>query len=330
MNLSEFGIVCPACKSEIEIQDGCATCPSCQIDYPLIHGIVDLRYPPVDDGGATKTMAEEFHQSSFDELLCIMLWEHELSPQMYADTLAYYHDQFARTERMLTMFENQITKHFKSPQPERVLDLGCGSGAGVRVLSNRFNQVIGLDVSLAQLLLAQKMLENTPIINYQLICGYANRLPFKDQSVDSIQAINVLEHVMTIEPVLSEISRILISGGIFIADSRNRFDIFFPEPHTGIRFLGFLPQKFIPKFVQWRKKTHYEQTRLLSYGKLHKAMRNHFRGVYRIDFPDVKAYRQPKWVDQLVTLIKKFTFLSKLTLRIFPTHIVVGKKSDEV
>ncbi|MDW7755825.1 MAG: methyltransferase domain-containing protein [Brevefilum sp.] len=326
MNFSNYGIVCPACKNQIILHGDFVICQSCRLQYPLVHGIIDLRYPQVNDDLETATMAAQFDQSSFEELLSIMLSEHLLNAQMLKDTLAYYEDQIDRTRRMMDMFANTIAINFNYPNPIRVLDLGCGSGAGVIALSERFSQVIGLDSSLAQLLLAKKALDNTPISNYLLICGFANCLPFKDQSLDSIQALNVLEHVMTIEPVISEISRTLLHDGTFIADSRNRFDVFFPEPHTGIRFLGFLPQKIIPKFVLWRKKMQYEQTRLLSYGTIDKAMRKFFQGEYIITFPDVQAYRQPAWINHIVAFIKKIPFIKKFAIWIFPTHIVIGKK----
>jgi ubiquinone/menaquinone biosynthesis C-methylase UbiE len=329
MNLSTYGIVCPACKNKINLHDDYVICQSCHIKFPLIHGVIDLRYPQMSDDLATKIMAAQFGQSSFEELLSIMLSDHLLSDQMYKDTLAYYDEQNNRTRRMMDMFANSIAKKFDCPKPNKVLDLGCGSGAGVIVLAERFNHVIGLDSSLAQLLLAKKALNGTSASNYVLICGFANNLPFKDQSIDNIQAINVLEHVVTVGPVISEISRTLVNGGSFIADSRNRFDVFFPEPHTGIRFLGYLPRKFIPIFVHWYKKTHYEQTKLLSYGAINKAMRNFFHGEFIITFPDVEAYCQPACINRIIASIEKISFLSKLALWIFPTHIIIGRKSEK-
>jgi len=329
MNLLNYDIVCPACKRDLHLEENNVVCQSCSIKYPFIHGIIDLRYPQTDDDSATGAMVAHFDQSSFKELLSIMLSGHLLSAQMLKDTLAYYEDQIERTRRMMDMFANSIAKYFDCSNPNCVLDLGCGSGAGVMVLAERFNHVIGLDYSLAQLLLAKKMLNETPASNYVLICGFANCLPFKDQSIDIIQSINVLEHVITIGPLIAEISRTLVNNGCFVADSRNRFDVFFPEPHTGIRFLGYLPCKFIPKYVHWRKKTHYENTRLLSYDGIRKAMANFFRGEYIITYPDVEAYRQPAWVNRVIRLLEKTPVISKLTLRIFPTHIVIGKRIEE-
>lgn len=328
MNLSHHGVVCPACKRELIFQGDFVICQSCSNKYPLVHGIVDLRYPKVEDDSATQYMVSCYTNASFDDLLSIMLSQHQLSSLMYEDTLKYYHNQIIRTQRMTDMFIDVLNKMNICLDNERVLDLGCGSGAGIIALSKRFKQVIGLDSSLAQLLLAKKVIEKTRTDGFVLICGLANCLPFQEKSIQFIQAINVLEHVLEIDPVISEISRTLTTWGTFVADSRNRFDIFFPEPHTGIRFLGFLPRKLIPKYVHWLKKMNYEHTMLLSYRELKTAMNQFFAGENLITFPDVVAYQQPAWINKIIRIIEKIPVLSKMAMWCFPTHIVIGRKTE--
>ncbi|MDY6994527.1 MAG: class I SAM-dependent methyltransferase [Pseudomonadota bacterium] len=328
MKLTNYGIVCPACKHEITIKNDLIFCQFCQMKFPVLHGIIDLRFPQMEDGTAVNTMKTYYDQSSFDELLSIMLSDYHLSQKMLNDTLAYYSNQVDRTEQMTDMFIKSIERAFGSPKPDRALDLGCGSGAGILALSQFFNQVIGLDASMKQLLLAKKNLEKFHIKDYILICGFANCLPFKNQSFTYIQAMNVFEHVMVIAPVIQEISRTLTIGGEFSADSRNRFDIFFPEPHTGIRLLGFLPRKVTPKIVKWYNRSSYEQTRLLSFQELKKALNYSFQGNFNIEFPNVLAYNQPHWINRIISVVEKIPLISKIAIQVFPTHIVIGKKLE--
>lgn len=52
--------------------------------------------------------------------------------------------------------------------------------------------------------------------------GFGENLPYEDQSFDVVFCCDVLEHVTDLEKVISEISRVLKPGGIFIYDTINR------------------------------------------------------------------------------------------------------------
>lgn len=324
--LQKYEIVCPHCMGELEHIKDHVLCTKCDQNFPIIEGIIDLRFPQMRSDKTTINMLEIYNNASFEDLLTLILSEVKLPPEIIEDSLSYYRNQEERAEKMTAMFLNQTSNSFGLSTKFRAVDLGCGSGAGILSLVKSFEQVIGVDTSMPQLLLGKKSLEQTENQNFILICASADAIPLRSSTVNYIQSTNVLEHLIELPPVVEEISRVLCDQGVFAADSRNKYDVFFPEPHTGLRFLGFLPWKFIPQYVQWRCKSQYEKTRLLSYHDLNRYMRKHFTGEFRITFPDVQAYGQAGWIDRLIGLIRKIPLLRSLLLRIFTTHILIGKK----
>jgi hypothetical protein len=121
----------------------------------------------------------------------------------------------------------------------------------------------------------------------------------------------------------------LKNGGGFAADSRNRFDIFMPEPHSGIRFLGFLPRKLIPDFVRRTTGNHYLSTRLLSYRELASVARKTFTH-FKIVLPILEAYGQSERYDKVLKTLEKFDLLKILVLRCISTHILVAHKRKTI
>lgn len=329
MNFNNFGIVCPICKGEIKTFDDAFSCRTCHQLFPNIQGIPDLRYPPVGLNKTDKLALEQYEEASLEDLITILIGKVKLTEKILEDTYTYYQNQGDRTRNMTGMFLEKLKTTYGEPNYFRALDLGCGSGAGVIALSNLFKHVIGIDSSLTQLLIAKKYLSDFSIEKYALICANAEYLPVKNHNFDYIQAINVFEHIVNLKPVIREISRCLNDNGFLSADSRNRYDIFFPEPHTGVRFLGFLPRKFIPKYVRYRCKSDYEKTRLLSYKEIKASMTYHFMGEFKIGFPTVKSYGKPAWLDRWVTLIEKIPIIRNIAIHVITTHIIIGKKQPK-
>lgn len=327
-NLNHSELYCPVCKAKLRSCNDQLECKNCDLVYPVILGIVDLRYPRVALNRKELEMVSIFDRASFDDLLEILLQDVELPASILSNTYTYYQNHLERTEKMTLMFLQRSREEFSSPQKARALDLGCGAGAGLIALSKWFETVDGVDSSLAQLLLAKKYLEHHGMMNVCLVCANACALPYSAGTLSYIQAINVLEHVINLDKTLMEVSRCLILNGIFAADSRNRYDIFMPEPHTGLRFLGFLPRPWIPKFVRWICNSQYEQTCLLSFGELRRSLEMSFQGSYNIVFPLVQAYDLSSWMDDLLSLIERIPLIKKILIRIFPVHLVLSVKGN--
>ncbi|MBI3506479.1 MAG: class I SAM-dependent methyltransferase [Proteobacteria bacterium] len=93
----------------------------------------------------------------------------------------------------------------------RVLDLGSGTGANLRLLQARgISRLVGVDASLTAARYC-KAKEFAPVL-----IGNAEKLPFADGSFDLILAMDVLEHVEDDARGASEIFRLLRPGGVAI------------------------------------------------------------------------------------------------------------------
>lgn len=107
-------------------------------------------------------------------------------------------------------------KHLMPWLPNRhdltVVDLGCGTGFFTDLLADRFEQVIGFDISTNMLNFA-KQNRNSSIAWLE---GDAYKLPFKDDSLDLIYSNLMIQWCDDLPSVVKEISRALKPGGLFI------------------------------------------------------------------------------------------------------------------
>ncbi len=94
----------------------------------------------------------------------------------------------------------------------RVLDVGCGDGALVRMMTREGAQATGLEINEAQLARARA---ESPVGGESYRVGRAEALPFEDGAFDIVVFFNSLHHVPIEfqEKALAEAARILERGG---------------------------------------------------------------------------------------------------------------------
>lgn len=107
---------------------------------------------------------------------------------------------------------------------ERVLDVGCGEGRFTAQLAHAQVEVVGIDVAEEPLRRARK---RYPELDLRLITE-SQRWPFEDSSFDIVWAGEVIEHVADTAGWLSEVRRVLPSGGRLLLSTPN---------HTRLRAL---------------------------------------------------------------------------------------------
>ena len=100
---------------------------------------------------------------------------------------------------------------------ERVLDVGCGSGAVTREIARRIGSrgvAVGLDPSPALLAVARELAKEAGVGDrIEFREGDALRVPLPDGSFDAVVCVTVLSHVPRGEAAIPEFIRVLRPGG---------------------------------------------------------------------------------------------------------------------
>ncbi len=325
---------CPSCSQPLEEHEAAPLeCRECGQTYSQTLGIPDLRGPGFEDTASDQTIVkllrDAYKTASYEELLTIRIKNAPTYGDLIGHEVDYLRGEAARSELMIKMFRRQLRSNFGAGNTGTALDLGSGTGTSLPLLAEIFEQVVGLEPSLPECILAKKYLETNGVENVRLVQAYGQHIPFKTGVFDFVSALNVLEHVFELRQVLDEVHRTLGDGGQFAGDSRNRFDLFTPEPHVKIRWVGLLPRKWAPAYVRLRRGVGYESTYLLSYRELKRGLQSAFGHHHRVTFPQVTAYGLSPTLDQWVQRISRIPALNSLTLWVFPSHLALAHKPAE-
>lgn len=109
------------------------------------------------------------------------------------------------TEQILPL----IAEHL--PATGRMLDVGCGEGQVARVAADHGLEVVGVDPSHTQVLLARERASGPSYLQ-----GSATGIGVGDESVDVVVACLVFEHIADVDAALAEVVRVLRPGGRFL------------------------------------------------------------------------------------------------------------------
>jgi ubiquinone/menaquinone biosynthesis C-methylase UbiE len=109
-------------------------------------------------------------------------------------------------------FRQLALKNLNIHPDSRILDLCCGAGQTTKFLVNYSQQVTGLDISTVSLGKAKK---NVP--EAEFIEGFAQKMPFTDNSFDFVHTSVALHEMKTteLEEIFKEVYRVLKPKGIF-------------------------------------------------------------------------------------------------------------------
>ncbi len=100
---------------------------------------------------------------------------------------------------------------FKKHPGEKVLEVGCGTGADLLQFAKHGSLATGVDLTTNHVELARNRVGDLAVV-YQ---ADARHLPFEDESFDYVYSHGVLHHCDQPEQVVREIFRVLRPGGRF-------------------------------------------------------------------------------------------------------------------
>lgn len=288
--------ICPMCKSDqIYISKTAYKCENCKKVYKIIAGIPDFRiYPfPYSNNEDTEVniLLENYdnldylnlyklRQSFFvdkdkdeDELRKVR----ELHAASLKSLIDYHIDHSDIFSTNMKRFRHIIGKRVVHEE-NTALELGCGRGTQISDMLSIYRNVIAIDNSLSDLIVTRKMIEEKGVADrVKLVSACSESLPFTSDSFNVVNMRSVLEHVEDQERSLDEISRVLKRGGILLLETPNRFT-FHKEPHVKVYGVGFVPRKWMRKYVELMTKRQitFQGKRSLSYFELRALLKKTF------------------------------------------------------
>ncbi len=100
--------------------------------------------------------------------------------------------------------------------PERVIDVGAGTGRGTALLRKRYPkaQVVAMDLALPMLRAAKK--HSSWLKPFQRVCAEATSLPLPDHSVDVLHSNLCFQWIDDLPALFGECVRVLKPGGLLV------------------------------------------------------------------------------------------------------------------
>ena len=99
---------------------------------------------------------------------------------------------------------------------QKMVDVACGSGQSTFYIADLFSKVCGIDISQAQVNLAQEKYKQLNYDNVEFCVGSAEKMPFENESVDMVTCALAL-HWFNENKFYTEADRILKSKGVLAA-----------------------------------------------------------------------------------------------------------------
>jgi SAM-dependent methyltransferase len=148
----------------------------------------------------------------------LKIFNHRVNYDQVAPT---YNGRYAR--KGLEGISSALWALAENVNPERILEVGCGTGHWLEELSPLAHHVHGLDFSSGMLRQARQRSSH-----FHLTHGQANQLPFANASFDLIFCANAFHHFDQPDAAIAEARRLLRPGGAFAITGM--------DPHVPIRW----------------------------------------------------------------------------------------------
>ncbi|OGH20037.1 MAG: hypothetical protein A3D74_03900 [Candidatus Levybacteria bacterium RIFCSPHIGHO2_02_FULL_37_13] len=179
--------------------------------------------------------------------------EYYYSHEFYHSAGEY--DQFIKVGKLAHVYLRALS-YIKQSKTAAYLDIGCGKGELVIHLARLGMSAIGIDYAKTAIGICQDALKKEKVAVKKLAqfkVANVTKLPFKDESIDAVFLLDVIEHLTKAETeeTLNELTRVLKKGGKIIVHTNNKFfergtKLFIAAAYHGLKaFLN--PRKYFPK-----------------------------------------------------------------------------------
>jgi ubiquinone/menaquinone biosynthesis C-methylase UbiE/uncharacterized protein YbaR (Trm112 family) len=281
--------VCPKCRGSLAPKEDRLSCTGCGRLYPVVCGIgVFVDELDAADQRKAEFLAKRYSKLPYQDLLEAFDSEPrsrwgpsstapEHVERRWRDYVARVHErgreEIERCKRALARANGGT--HWPAGS---AIEIGSGRGSGLPALAESFEEVVALEPSLSDLILARKACESKGLKGIVYVCAVAEEIPFPDNRFDFAIATAVIEHLHDQPKGVSEIARVLKIDGIFFGNGTNRYNLLLPEEHVCVRFVGFVPRRWASLYTKLVGKIEYDGIRPPSYLELRGWLRAAFKG----------------------------------------------------
>lgn len=299
---------CPRCRGALSDAGTSLHCAACSVSYDVVDGIPDLRVPTpawIDferDKAEARRLAALGSASA--EALARDVFQ---SRPHWSDARVQFRTRQVMEGPARARREIETWLAPAARGAGALLEIGCGTG-GLLAALPADREAAGIDVSLAWLVVAKRLLAEhgrTP----PLAAAVAEALPLADASAGAIVALDVIEHVADLRPVLREIDRVAAPDAALAFATPNRYSLG-AEPHVGVWGVGWLPRRLQSPYVTWRTGEPYTFARLLSAREALRLVRANTRFDARADAPPIPDEEIAQFGARRAALARAYNRLS--------------------
>ncbi|WP_457609899.1 bifunctional demethylmenaquinone methyltransferase/2-methoxy-6-polyprenyl-1,4-benzoquinol methylase UbiE [Lutibacter sp.] len=115
-------------------------------------------------------------------------------------------------------WRKKVVEIIGKTNPNSILDIATGTGdLAINLAQTKASKIIGLDISEGMLQVGRKKIRKLSLENtIEMVFGDSEKIPFKENSFDAITVAFGVRNFENLEKGLSEIYRVLKTGGIFV------------------------------------------------------------------------------------------------------------------
>ena len=120
---------------------------------------------------------------------------------------------------LIKRYESELLLYLLRPRPDEfILDAGCGTGVFTVDILSFGPHIIGVDLSLPMLTLAEQKTRGQP---FQPILADISFLPFPENTFDKVVSVTALEFIEDGKGVMQELFRVTRKGGGIVVATLN-------------------------------------------------------------------------------------------------------------